>query len=281
VLTAVWASCTVRDAGASTGPTARHQKPEPEKEHEKDDAVDGARAKRSRRQQRNVEKARRVGLLATAVAGLLALSACQVVLTPDGQEYTTTFSAGTLTFTNTSSGPNERDVAWNNAQSNEAASTACATWASGTSPAQDGIIFRARIDANGGDGVELERSFYGATDPDGYFGVVAFYQGTFVAPLPDAVVNLSAYTQGTVYPLRVCASINANDVLSFAVAKGSDPMPALGTAGQGATFDLSADAADFPATGATGFYAAHVPFGTSLVFTNMIVDGVPASDPTS
>jgi len=218
--------------------------------------------------------------VSVAVLGVLCLSACQAVLTPNGPPYTASWNASTstLTVTNTSSGNNERTGIGSSKEPNESASTYCATWDSGTTPTQNGIVFRGVTDTGGWDAVELERSYYGATTNDGYWVVVYFHGGTFTVDNASAT-NLAAYTQGTGWPLQVCAAITANDVLSFAVAKVGTPVPALGTPGQGGTFTLNP--ADVPASGRTGSYFAHLPVGTSATVSNIVIDGVPSANPLS
>jgi hypothetical protein len=215
--------------------------------------------------------------VAVAAVSLLACS-CQEVLTADGSAYTATFSGTTLTVTNTgASGVNEREAEIPSSEPVEAASTSCATWTSGTSPAQNGILFRGGSATGGWNGVELERSFYGSTTPYGKFGIVYFHGGTISF---GPYVDLSAYFAGApVWPMSICASITSANVFSFAVAKAGATVPALGTPGQGATWTL--DATQMPASGQTGTYVAHIPTGTSLIIDGTTIDGTPAPSPLS
>ena len=209
----------------------------------------------------------------------LIMSACQDELTPDGSPYSISVNGSSFSVTNTSSGGIEREALIPSTAPRESSGNSCATWDSGVPLAQNGIIFRGAYASAGWNGVVIERNIYywGFWD----FLVIYFHGGTFDT---GPGVDLSGYlgTSGEVWPLRICAEITSTAgaaELSFAVAKGSDPMVPDGTAGRGATFPLNPG--DMPATGQTGTYIAHVPQGTSAVVSGVTIDGQPAPSPLS
>lgn len=218
-----------------------------------------------------------------AALGLVALlaSACQGIpgiLTPDGPPYTSVGSNNTLRVTHAGGSVNEhneREVYWQQGDPGVSNATICETWKSGEGIAQNGVAFR--IGPNGTSAVVLERNILFA----GYWSFVAlkFWAGRFtVLGSVDLSSYLGMWMSHDIWPLRVCAHLSRADVLTFAVAKRSDPMPTtLGVGPQGGTYDLSGDG--LPARGATGSYLAHLPVGTSSTVNNITVDGQP-SDPT-
>jgi hypothetical protein len=160
----------------------------------------------------------------------------------------------------------DREAVWLTSNPPSAASTECATWQRGKGIAQDGIAFRI----NGSSAVVLERNIYDDAFWD--FPVVYFYDGEYTV---GQDISLGGYlgenTQRDVFPLRICASITADDVLTFAVAKGHDPMVAVGTPGRGGTINL--DPTLTPGVGSTGVYFAHLPPSTKASIDQVTVDG--------
>ena len=67
--------------------------------------------------------------------------------------------------------------------------------------------------------------------------------------------------------------------MTFAVSKGTAPMPALGTVGQGGTVPL--DGKQTPPSGRTGTYVAHVPVKDAAVIDGTTIDGLPAAPPNT
>lgn len=197
------------------------------------------------------------------------------ILTADGLPYTYTGSAHAIAVSNSTGSGNEREVYWPQDAPAVTSSTICETWSSGQGIAQNGVAFR--ISSDGSSGVVLERNVWAY----GYWSFVAlkFAHGSFTELNS---VNLGAYL-GTdkghdIWPLRICAHIGNAGVLSFAVAKGSDPMPThLGAGLQGGTFHLANDG--LPAAGATGAYVAHLPPGTSVTVDHITI-GKDLSVPT-
>jgi len=214
---------------------------------------------------------------AVPTAPVTPLCSCQEILTADGPGYGVSYNGSTLTVTNISSGGNEREAEIPSSEPWESSSSSCATWVSGVSIAQNGVFFRGVSDTGGWDGVELERSFYTSATAYGYFTIVYFHAGTVTV---GPSIDLSSYFNGSpVWPMRICAQLTSNGVFSFAVAKAGDSMPALGTPGQGATWTL--DSSQMPAAGQTGTYVGHIPTGSSLVISNISIDGNPAPSPLS
>ena len=220
-------------------------------------------------------------LLAFAAASLL-VSACQVQVTPDGPPYKLAVVSRRIIITNVSSGGNNREFLWASSQKNEADSTYCARWVSGQGLAQNGVAFRIRSDSGGWDAAVLERNIYLR---EFWVSVVIYFHsgrnfGTAleVGPAVDLGAYLGRSMAAAVYPLRICAQLTGT-TLRFAVAKGADPMPPLGTSGRGATFALNRS--QIPASGATGTYIAHLPRGTSAVVDDVSIDGIPAAPPNT
>lgn len=217
-----------------------------------------------------------------ATAGLL-LCACQSRLTLGDSAYAVSVSGSKITITNPGMGGIERELLWASGQANETSATQCATWVSGQGIAQNGLAFRIAADHGGWDAIVLERNityyaFWG-------FVPIYFHSGSNHTTAFDvgSGISLANYlgvsmTQD-VFPLRICAQISRDDVLRFAVAKGTDPMPPLGTVGRGGTIVLNP--ADIPASGQTGTYIAHLPQRTSAVVDGVVIDGHPAASPLS
>jgi hypothetical protein len=216
-------------------------------------------------------------ILAVVLAAIcLAASACQVQLTPDGAPYRVTVSGGTTTFTNTVSGGNEREALWASSQANLVDSTECARWVSGQALTQNGLAFRIKSDSGGWDSLVLERNVYFS----GFwkFLVIYFHSGSNSAVKFDvgSSVDLGDYlgrdTRRDVYPLSICGQLSGN-TLRFAVAKGLDSMRPVGTVGRGGTFALNPR--QFPSSGMTGTYIAHIPPQTSAVVDSVSINDRP------
>jgi len=222
-------------------------------------------------------KRRRIrSLLALALIFVIA-AACVARLTPDGAPYRVTVNGSTTTFTNTSSGGNNREALWSSSQKDVSTSSTCARWVSGQGLTQNGLAFRIKSNSGGWDALVLERNVWAG----GFwnFVVIYFHSGTNqrtkfdVGPMIDLGDYLGRSTTRNVFPLSICGELVGN-ALRFAVAKGSDPMPALGTAGRGGTFTV--DPRRYPAAGITGTYIAHIPLGTSAVVDRITIDGQPS-----
>jgi hypothetical protein len=219
----------------------------------------------------------------TRVASIVVLIAfiavaCSARLTPDGAPYLVTVKGSTTTFTNAQSGANNREALWSSTQTDMVNSTQCARWVSGKGHAQNGLAFRIKANSGGWDAVVLERNIL----YNGFwsFVVIYFHSGTNqrtrwdVGPAADLGDYLGRDLSRAVFPLSICARLTGS-TLQFAVAKGSDAMPALGTSGRGATLRL--DPRRYPASGITGTYIAHIPAGTSAVVDRITINGRPSA----
>jgi hypothetical protein len=220
----------------------------------------------------------RTTVVAVPALFVFTLSACQDVLTADGTPYDVTVNGTSFTVTNVSAGPNESEALIPSSEPGEAASSSCATWDSGVTPAENGIMFRAASQPQGWNGVSIQRTFVEGP-ADGSFTVIYYLAGN---PHVGESVNLSSYL-GTspLWPIRICAQITGSyyPQLSFAIAKGSDAMVPLGTPGRGATFNLNAYLTSN--SGQTGTLVAHVARNNSVVVSDVTIDGSPAPSPTS
>jgi hypothetical protein len=221
-------------------------------------------------------------VIATGAAIILLLGpAAQVRLTPDGAPYHLAVHGTTLVVRNpVSGGGNEREVLYSSRSPVEGTSTTCATWERGQGLTQNGVAFRIHHNGSGFRTVVLERNvFYRAFWS---FVLLVFNSNRPAHPFTQlGSASLASYlgtsTRKDVFPLRICAAVSPSAV-SFAVAKGSDPMPPLATASsQGAT--ISFDPSAVPGTGRTGTYLAHIPPGTAAAVSGTTIDGAPAPSP--
>ncbi len=220
---------------------------------------------------------RGLAVLLVAVVAVVVLAAFRVRLTPDGTRYRLQYVGTRLIVRNPADGGgNEREVLWAASTPVASSATECARWQSGTGLTQNGIAFRIRPSHGGWDAVVLERNVW----LEGFweFVVINFHTGHHHNTFDTlAGTNLKSYLgRKNVFPLRVCAEMTGH-VLSFAVAKGSDPMPPPGPGPQGASFDLQG--VSLPGSGATGTYIAHLPPGSVAVVKRVTIDGQPAPSP--
>jgi hypothetical protein len=192
-------------------------------------------------------------------------------LTEDRGPYAASPGPGSLDVQNRSSGPNQREVHWAVSRPAVADSTACATWRSGVGLSQNGIAFRIARHAGSYRAVVLERNVFGGAFT--LFKLIYFADGRF--DVDPAAVDLAPYLatpdRTAVYPLRICAQLRGSQ-LTFAVARGDDAMPPLGTPGRGGMFEVHRSTW----RGATGVYVAHVPPEASTTIDSMTLDGKPA-----
>ena len=238
--------------------------------------------------------------MAVVLAVAISVTACAtsssaVRLVPDGigrltaesDAYQIHAQWSRIVMYNAASGTNNREIYWDRSVPESSAATVCTTWATGIGIAQNGIAFRIQQTDGGYNAIVLERNIW--ANIYWVFNVALFYTGREYNAVAHAGggpvakpydgptgINLASYL-GTaaeaVYPLRVCASLDGNDVLRFAVAKGTDAMPPLDNPGQqGGSWRL--DIAQYyhdgqGKRGRTGIYAGHIPVGTSLVYDDV------------
>lgn len=229
--------------------------------------------------------------LALSMSGALqseSYSTAQARLTPQGVEYEVDASSTQLVVRSSGSGENNREIYWNDRMSESVAATQCATWTSGVDVAQQGFAFRIARQSGGYNAIVFARNIW--LRQYWIFAPKLFHTGSDYASdrvsssdvvyLPEwdspQGIDLSEYLgrdAAPVYPLRVCASLDAHDVLRFAVAQGDDPMPPLDQPGrQGGAWQLDI-AGSYHAgegrTGHTGVFVGHIPTGTSLAIDQL------------
>lgn len=217
-----------------------------------------------------------------------SFSMTQTALTPEGAAYQMSASGTRMTVRNDKSGENNREIFWNEHAPESTAATHCATWVSGIDVAQQGFAFRVARQSGGYNAIVFARNIW--LRQYWIFAPKLFHTGSDYAyervSTPDVAylpkwdsprgIDLSEYLgrdAAPTYPLRVCVSLNARNVLRFAVAKGSDPMPPLDQPGrQGGSWQLDI-AGSYHAgeglTGRSGIFVGHIPAGTSLVIEDL------------
>ena len=177
---------------------------------------------------------------------------------------------------------NNREIFWNPNTSNSPSATQCATWVSGKDIGQNGLAFRIDKRADGStNAIVLERNIWAYAYWK--FVPIMFHNGHEYVEDFEGIdgIDLSPYlgtAREAIWPLRICASLGADDVLSFAVAKESDVMPPLSNPGlQGGSWKLDISRYFHTSQGETGknggIYAAHIPQGTTLVFEDVALSG--------
>ena len=181
-------------------------------------------------------------------------------------------SSGTVSVSASSTtNGNERELFYSTADSTYADSSACET-VSGTTPAQPGIAFRITDENNVTTAVTVTENVFGSS---AYNDFNVHTWNTSQSPVYNLVgqVRINAMPSSPQpEPLNVCAEITG-DVVQF-VAWTSGPQPAWGDPTWGASVTLPSNA---PTSGYTGFYAGHIPAGTSTIFSNLTVDGTAAN----
>jgi hypothetical protein len=204
------------------------------------------------------------------VIAALALAACGTPLSPDGASpYTYTApSSGTVVVSASSlAGGNEREFFFSPTGSTHADSSACET-VSGNSPTQPGIAFRISDTNNGITAVTVSENVFGRT---GYNDFNVHAWNTSQSPVFSLVsqVRITAMPSSPQpEPLNLCAELTG-DVVRFVVWT-SGPQPAWGDPTWGGSAILPGNV---PTSGYTGFFAGHIPPGTSATYSNLTVDG--------
>ena len=205
-----------------------------------------------------------LGLLGLA----LALAACQVRVTPDGSAYVYSVPApGTVVVSAPStSGLNNREFIWSSESPVEANDTACATFDTGLG--QPGIALRIN-GLNPTHGITVTENYtfwaynvfnFHVWDTSQSPAHTAFGQTTISALPPQPPTD----------PLSMCARVVGN-VVQFVVWVAGMQRPPWGdpTWGGQAVLPIAA-----PAVGQTGFYVGHIAPGTSMMYSNLTVDGL-------
>lgn len=227
-------------------------------------------------------------VLVACTAQPLPIVRVAVQLTPEGNPYQVIASGSLFTVRNSESGRNNREIYWNLNTPNSSSATQCATWTSGSEFAQNGLVFRIVPQSGGYNAIVFARNVWGYEY--WLFAPKMFHTGADYGAIgwdSPPGIDLSEYlgrSANAVWPLRICASLSADNVLRFAVAKGSDPLPPLDNPGrQGGSWNLDISRYYHVGEGLTGqnggIFAAHLPSGTSLVFDDITLDGQPAPLP--
>jgi hypothetical protein len=144
-----------------------------------------------------------------------------------------------------------------------------------SSPAQPGIAFRIADNHNVITAVTLTENIFGTPSLSAYNDFNIHMWDTSQSPafrLVGQVTIKAIPSSPQPEPLNLCAEIT-EDVLQF-VAWTSGPQPAWGDPTWGGSVTLPSNA---PTSGHTGFFAGHLPAGTSASYTNLTVDGAAAN----
>ena len=177
-------------------------------------------------------------------------------------------SSGTVSVSASSTtNGNERELFYSTADSTYADSSACET-VSGTTPAQPGIAFRITDENNVTTAVTVTENVFGSS---AYNDFNVHTWNTSQSPVYNLVgqVRINAMPSSPQpEPLNVCAEITG-DVVRFVVWT-SGTQPAWDDPTWGGSVTLPSDA---PSSGYTGFFAGHIPAGTSASYSNLSVDG--------
>ena len=207
-------------------------------------------------------------------------------ITAEGGSYDMTAAGSRIAVQNTDSGRNNREIYWDKDSPDYEVATQCATWRSGSDITQNGIVFRFAQVSGGYNAIVLERNIWSnlywmfnvliVHTGDGYENI---YEG--LADTGPTGIDLGAYLghgKNAVWPLRICASLDTNDKLSFAVAKGIDQVPSLANPGkQGGYWNLVLDRYYHPGdgrTGKNGIWVGHVPQGTTVRVDDVLLSNL-------
>ena len=211
---------------------------------------------------------KRLGFPLLVVAAIV-LTALWKPVSPGGAPYSySAASSGTVIVSaSTITGGNDREFFYSTADSTYADSSACER-VSGTSPAQPGIAFRVTDENNVTTAVTVTENVFGSSGYN-YFNIHIW--DTSQSPVYHLVgqVKINALPSSPQpEPLNVCADITGRLVRFVAWTSGTQP--AWGDPNWGGSVTLPSDA---PTSGYTGFFAGHVPAGTSADYSNLTVDG--------
>ena len=212
--------------------------------------------------------------LPVLLVAAFVLAACATPGSPDGAPYTYSApSPGTVVVSASSlTSGNNREFFYSTTGSTSTDSSACET-VSGSSPTQPGLAFRITDKNNVITAVTITENVFGSA-AYGDFNVHLW--DTSQSPAFNLVnhVTIPAIPfSPQPEPLNLCAEITG-DLLQF-VAWTSGTQPAWGDPTRGGSVTLPSNA---PTSGHTGFFAGHIPSGTSATYSNLTVDGI-VNDP--
>ncbi len=203
--------------------------------------------------------------------GALVLAACGTpLLSPDGAGYTYSApSSGTVVVSASSlTGSNNREFFFSTTSTTYAADSSACERVSGTTPAQPGIAFRVTDKDNVTTAVTVTENVFGSS---GYNDFNVHTWDTSQSPAFSLVGQVAIHAMPSSpqpEPLNLCAEITG-DVVQFVVWT-SGAQPAWGDPTWGGSVTLPSNA---PTSGYTGFFAGHIPAGTSATYSNLMVDG--------
>jgi hypothetical protein len=196
-------------------------------------------------------------------------------VTPDGAgySYSRPGPAAVVVAAPVTSGVNEREFFWEGTSPDEPDSTVCGTFSTGHGIDQQGIVLRLN-DANGTvkaitvtrnviffDSQAFNFHLWDTNDADHPF--TGFGQ-TILPFLPYAPA---------VYPLNMCArTVTATNQVQFVVWTVGRHQPPWGDPIQGGEATIPVGS---PTSGQEGFFAGHLAAGTSMVLTDLRIDGQP------
>jgi hypothetical protein len=208
------------------------------------------------------------GPLLLGIAALV-LAACGAPLLSNGAAYT--YSApyfGTVVVSSSAlTSSNDREFFVPTLGTTYADSSACET-VDGASPTQPGIAFRITDKNDVTAAITITENIFGTS---GYndFNVHVWDTSKTPAYILVGQVTIHALPSSSQpEPLNLCAEITGN-VLQFVVWT-SGTQPAWGDPTWGGSVTLPSNA---PTSGDTGFFAGHIPVGTSATYSNLTVDG--------
>jgi hypothetical protein len=162
---------------------------------------------------------------------------------------------------------NDREFFYSTTSATYADSSACLT-ISGTSPAQPGIAFRITDKNNVTTAVTVTENVFGSS---AYNDFNVHTWNTSLSPAYSLVSQVTIHalpSSPQPEPLNLCAEITGV-VLQFVVWT-SGTQPAWGDPTWGGSVTLPSNV---PTSGYTGFFAGHIPAGTSATYSNLTVDG--------
>ncbi|MDT5013698.1 MAG: hypothetical protein QOH57_5315 [Mycobacterium sp.] len=226
--------------------------------------------------------------MALAISATTTPAARATVLTPQDSPYWMLAVGARIFVYNAESGTDNREIYFNRDLPDSPEAMQCATWTEGSGIAQNGLAFRIEERSDGYNAIVFPRNifafWYWIFAPK-MFHTGSDYVDDWGGPQGVDLGDYLGRDRDTdVYPLRICASLDSSNVLRFAVAKGTDPLPPLTDPGiQGGSWTLNMSEYYHDGEGLTGknggTFAAHLPIGTSLTVDDTTLDGLPAPLP--
>ena len=207
--------------------------------------------------------------LPALVVAALVLAACGTPSSPDGTPYTYSAPASGTVLVSASAltDGNHREFFFSPIGTTHGDSSACETVHASTRT-QPGIAFRITDTKNGTTAVTVSENVFGTT---GYNDFNVHIWNTSQSPAFSLVgqVRITAIPSSPQPdPLNLCARVTG-DIVQFVVWT-SGTKPAWGDPARGGSVTLPGNA---PTSGYTGFFAGHIPAGTSATYDNLTVDG--------